>query len=136
MRRVITGLLAMVGLVPAGRHQVLAQQLEQAKKTAHDWKAKASESMARVGKLEADLKQQTRHAQKSELYLTKMRERREEVQSLRTRLAEAERELMVAREHLMAIEVKLDILEGAANVLDIRTRAAIAPQRNQTSARA
>jgi hypothetical protein len=65
-----------------------------------------------------------------------MRERREEVQSLRARLAEAERELMVAREHLMAIEVKLDILEGAANVLDVRTRAAIAPQRNQTSARA
>jgi len=89
--------------------------------------------MARAGKLEADLKQQTRHAQRSELYVTKMRERRE---SLRTRLIEAERELMVAREHLMAIEVKLDILEGAANVLDVRTRAAISQPHNQTSARA
>lgn len=136
MRRVISGLLAMFGLVPAGRHQVLAEQVEQAKRAAHEWKAKASESMARVVKLEADLKQQTRHAQKSELYLAKMRERREEIQNLRTRLAEAERELMVAREHLMAIEVKLDILEGAANVLDVRTRAAISAQHNQTSARA
>jgi predicted RNase H-like nuclease (RuvC/YqgF family) len=126
----------MVGLVTARRHQALMEQVEQAKSAAHEWKAKASESLARVRTLEADLKQQTRHAQKSELYLTKMRERREEVQSLRTRLAEAERELMVAREHLMAIEVKLDILEGAANVLDVRTRAAIAQRNNQTSARA
>jgi hypothetical protein len=128
MRRVISGLLATVGLVPARRHQVLAEQVEEAKRAAHEWKAKASQSMARVAQLEADLKTQTRYAQKSEIYLTKMRERREEIQSLRTRLAEAERELMVAREHLMAIEVKLDILEGAANVLDVRTRAAISKQ--------
>ena len=30
--------------------------------------------------------------------------------------------LALAREQLTAIEVKLDILEGAANVLDARTR--------------
>ena len=132
MKRMISGLLAMFGLVPARRHQLLEERVEQAKRAAQEWKARAGESMARAGKLEADLKQQTRHAQRSELYVTKMRERRE---SLRTRLIEAERELMVAREHLMAIEVKLDILEGAANVLDVRTRAAIS-QHNQTSARA
>jgi predicted RNase H-like nuclease (RuvC/YqgF family) len=136
MKRVISGLLSMVGLVPARRYQVLVDQVEQAKSAAHEWKAKAGQSMARVRELEADIKQQTRQAQKSELYLSKMRERREEVQSLRTRLAEAERELMVAREHLMAIEVKLDILEGAANVLDVRTRAAISRPHNETSARA
>jgi len=129
----ISGLLAMFGLVPARRHQLLEERVEQAKRAAQEWKARASESMARAGKLEADLKQQTRHAQRSELYVTKMRERRE---SLRTRLIEAERELMVAREHLMAIEVKLDILEGAATVLDVRTRAAISQPHNQTSARA
>ena len=122
MKRMISGLLAMFGLVPARRHQLLEERVEQAKRAAQEWKARASESMARAGKLEADLKQQTRHAQRSELYVTKMRERRE---SLRTRLIEAERELMVAREHLMAIEVKLDILEGAANVLDVRTRSTI-----------
>jgi hypothetical protein len=31
----------------------------------------------------------------------------------------------MAREHLMLVDVKLDILEGAANVLDVRTRSAI-----------
>jgi hypothetical protein len=40
----------------------------------------------------------------------------------------------MAREHLMAIEVKLDILEGAANVLDVRTRTAIGKQPRQTGA--
>jgi len=35
--------------------------------------------------------------------------------------------LSMARDHLMAIEAKLDILEGAANVLDLRTRRHVIP---------
>ena len=49
---------------------------------------------------------------------------------------ETERELMVARDHLMAIEVKLDILEGAANVLDRRTRITAPQDQHESSARA
>jgi hypothetical protein len=45
---------------------------------------------------------------------------------LQNRLDVAEQELVAVREHLMAIEVKLDILEGAANVLDGRTRTVLA----------
>ena len=45
---------------------------------------------------------------------------------MQTRLAETDRALTLGREHLNAIEVKLEILEGAANVLDARTR--VAPQ--------
>jgi hypothetical protein len=41
---------------------------------------------------------------------------------------------MAAREHLMAIEVKRDSLEGAANVLDLRTPAAISKRHTETSA--
>ena len=58
------------------------------------------------------------------------------VKMLRDRLAETERELMVARDHLMAIEVKLDILEGAANVLDRRTRITAPQDQHESSARA
>jgi hypothetical protein len=43
---------------------------------------------------------------------------------------------MVARDHLMAIEVKLDILEGAANVLDRRTRITAPQDQHESSARA
>jgi chromosome segregation ATPase len=42
---------------------------------------------------------------------------------LEQRVAAALQELQLARESLAAVEVKLDILEGAANVLDGRTRA-------------
>ena len=49
-------------------------------------------------------------------------ERAAELTTLRKHLDESEQELTIAREQLMAIEVKLDILEGAANVLDARTR--------------
>jgi chromosome segregation ATPase len=45
-----------------------------------------------------------------------------EVTTLEQRVVAAVEELRTAREALAAIEVKLDILEGAANVLDSRTR--------------
>lgn len=43
-------------------------------------------------------------------------------QSMETRVTAATHDLDIAREYLMGIEVKLDILEGAANVLDTRLR--------------
>ncbi len=46
------------------------------------------------------------------------------VENMQQRLIAAEQDLTIARESLMAVEVKLDILEGAANVLDVRTRTA------------
>lgn len=50
-----------------------------------------------------------------------------EGESMEARVTTAVRELEIAREYLMAIEVKLDILEGAANVLDTRMRTAGSP---------
>jgi hypothetical protein len=63
---------------------------------------------------------------KTKAAATKARDRQVDLESLQARLQHAERELAGAREHLMVIEVKLDILEGAANVLDARTRTAVA----------
>lgn len=47
---------------------------------------------------------------------------RARLQSSRAKLEEAERAAATAHEHLMAMEVKLDLLEAAAQVLDARTR--------------
>jgi hypothetical protein len=55
---------------------------------------------------------------------------------LQERLAVAERDLVTAREQLMAVEVKLDILEGAANVLDTRMRSTISRQHSGSGASA
>jgi chromosome segregation ATPase len=136
MKRLISRLLALFGLVSARRYEALAEQAKQARGAAEEWKAKAAESVARAKALEADVNHRTRQAEKSEVSLARLRQRNEDIDGLRARLADAEHKLMVAREHLMAIEVKLDILEGAANVLDIRTRAAISQPHSQTSARA
>jgi chromosome segregation ATPase len=47
---------------------------------------------------------------------------RARLQGSRAKLEEAERAATTANEHLMAMEVKLDLLEAAIRVLDLRTR--------------
>ena len=59
--------------------------------------------------------------------------RRSDFEAMQQRLKHTERELAIARESLMAVEVKLDILEGAANVLDARTRDVLAEQNVETT---
>ena len=71
------------------------------------------EGAAPVGKLE---RLQTRIGDLSD-------KRARDAADLRAHLANAQRDLTHAREHLMLIDTKLDILEGAATVLDNRTRA-------------
>ena len=58
----------------------------------------------------------------------RLRLREAEFDKIGEQLTETERALAITREQLMAIEVKLDILEGAANVLDARTRSSIERQ--------
>ena len=60
-------------------------------------------------------------------------QRRSDFEALQQRLKTTERELAIARESLMAVEVKLDILEGAANVLDGRTRDVLAERNVETT---
>jgi chromosome segregation ATPase len=121
----------------AGR---LAQQLEETKADSRGWKGKTEEATSALKKAqdaaataqkqlrqaEKQRDEQSRNARKLKDESDKLRKLQEaraaELALLKQRLAESERDLIVAREQLMAIEVKLDILEGAANVLDGRTR--------------
>ncbi|HEY1303426.1 MAG TPA: hypothetical protein VGF24_07765 [Vicinamibacterales bacterium] len=93
----------------------LEQQLETSREDSRGWKAKADqahEALKQVQSIAAETRQKLERAEA----------RAVDLQALQQRLAESERALTIAREQLMAIEVKLDILEGAANVLDARTR--------------
>jgi len=134
MKRFLSGLLVSFGLVSARRYDALFRQVEGLKTGSLEWKRKAGEAIAQVRSLEAELRRQTQLAAKLQAWNDQHRQRHDDVGKLRARLADAERELMVARDHLMAIEVKLDILEGAANVLDLRTRAAVSRLRSGTGA--
>jgi chromosome segregation ATPase len=48
--------------------------------------------------------------------------RQEKLNDLREKVVAADRSIRIGRDHLMAIEVKLDVVEGAVNVLDRRFR--------------
>lgn len=120
--------LKRLAVVPVRQYDALAEKLRKAearaeaterklanrRDDARAWKAKAAAASRRLKQAEADI---AAHGKTSD--------------SIRGRLMAAERELAIAREHLMTIEMKLDVLEGAAAVLDRRTRA-IFEKREQT----
>ena len=150
MRRLLSGLLEAIGLVTLRRHQLTIKQLRDAESRAKKLEAHVNEIQAHANaqskamKTEiADaakaLKVKERELAKQAQRIDKLREavehanrRRGDVQGMLKRLIEAEQELAAARNHLMVVEVKLDILEGAANVLDARTRTAPAQQPGAT----
>ena len=117
--------MALCGLVPAPRYDSLAQQFDEAHHSAHTWKTRAGEALARVKSLEGELERQARLLKETRSEVEKRRQAECDAATLRDQLGATQKELVLAREHLMAIEVKLDILEGAANVLDARTRVVI-----------
>ena len=107
----------------------LAQLLEETKADSRQWKDKAVQASVAlkaaqeaVAVAERQLRLAEKQREEAEKHRRSEQDRTAELALLQERLAESERELSVAREQLMAIEVKLDILEGAANVLDGRTR--------------
>jgi len=129
VKRLVIKLLAAVGLAPARRYAMASRQAHELAVEVRVWKKRATKSDARVRELEQQLKDQihrlkeARAAAEKKANLTGRDQA--EWKAMQSRLAESERALAIAREQLMAIEVKLDILEGAANVLDARTRSAV-----------
>jgi uncharacterized protein HemX len=132
--------------------KTLTKVIDAQKAEARTWRTKAEELAQRLKAIEKDEPRRAREAEKLKLELEKRGEGQQRevarlaaevdrlkkqnvaLEALRAKLAETEHSLGLAREHLMAIDVKLDILEGAANVLDSRTRAVVAQQAGETNA--
>lgn len=122
--------LARVGLVPRrqfeqtkralGEAQAQVRRLEKSAdeltKNFAAAKSKAHDAVLRAKQAEHDVKRLEKQVAERE------HEASTQTANVRQRLDAAERELALAREQLMLVEVKLDVLEGAANVLDLRTR--------------
>lgn len=136
MRRLVAAVLAAFGLVSARRFDALSRAYDSLKAVNAEWRKRASDAATQQRSLEAEVKRQSHLVAKLRSSIEKGRQRQDDIKKLRLRLADAERELMVARDHLMAIEVKLDILEGTANVLDKRTRSAAPRDQQETGAHA
>jgi chromosome segregation ATPase len=115
------------------RAEETARSLSRAKEDAAHHAARAQKLQARLEKEVTRLEEHVardrrRHEMKDQVYST-------ELETLKHRLDSTQRDLTATRESLMTVDVKLDILEGAANVLDVRTRAII-EQREPSTQRA
>lgn len=113
-----------------GKIAELKEALEVARADSRAWKAKVEEVTGRLTQMrEDDSAKHTKRAAKAMEELERVRAREEKhrllIAELREKSLASERALRIAREQLMAIEVKLDIIEGAITVLDNRTRAAL-----------
>jgi chromosome segregation ATPase len=147
MKTAIKGLLATVRLAPASQVEHLADQAKRATvrlseleermaklradvetwkghheasaKAAAEWKHAASTAAERTERSSVQAK---RAEASAEEWKARALALKEQLHTLRGRLSHASHATTLAREHLMATEVKLDLIEAAVQVLDTRTR--------------
>lgn len=147
---VIKTLLEHLGFVRASRYRSVVDRLSRSearveagaaesaklRERARDWKARADAAQQRLADVTAEGRQRDAELRalssqfqrcNDEQHLLRKQLVEQAVQaadltSLQQRLDDEQRQLAAARDELMAIDVKLDILEGAANVIDVRLR--------------
>lgn len=117
-----------VAKIQARSKAQLEQQVNESRAQSKTLKSEIADAAKALKLKERELVKQSRRVDKLRKAVEQANRRRGDVESLMKRLIEAEQELAAARNHLMVVEVKLDILEGAANVLDARTRTTPAQQ--------
>ena len=110
----------------------MSRRLRDLTRDRDDWKKRAVKASRRERTIAEHARELARQLKKLQRHTRPLAEG--DLAVMQTRLAETERALTLAREHLNAIEVKLEILEGAANVLDARTRVAPQHRPDQTGA--
>jgi predicted nucleic acid-binding Zn-ribbon protein len=146
MRELIQKILGAFGLVTSGRHALVLARMKEIEgkyRTALHWRARAEQADQVVGEarqqvkaLTAELRQAGKARLSAERALAKANQRLAELDDLRQKVLDTNRELAVAREHLMSVEVKLDVLEGAANILDSRSRLVVSTVTGERGSRA
>lgn len=124
----ITQLEREVTRIQASSKAQLEQQVNESRAQSKTLKTEIADAAKALKSKERELFKQSRRVDKLRKSVEQSNRHRADLESLLKRLIEAEQELAAARNHLMVVEVKLDILEGAANVLDARTRTTTAQQ--------
>jgi chromosome segregation ATPase len=103
------------------------QRLEAARQDATHWKERAAEANGRIAAATQDVE---RWKSKDSGHLEELAT----VQDKLARLKQAEQVIELTRGHLLTMETKLDVLEGAITVLDQRTRDSVErPARERTA---
>lgn len=92
---------------------------QEAADSAAQWKKAASEAQAALERARRDA---DAHKGQAEHWKARADSSSAQIRELKERLDETRRVTTVARQHLMATETKLDLIETAIQVLDARTR--------------
>lgn len=149
MKMTIRRALAGVGLATAGQIQradaesrqmservrSLEDRIAKLRADADTWKQRSEDVAAKLrewkelaAQAEADAERMRAGAEHAKARASEWKGRAEvfekEKRDLRARLEEAQRAATVARDYVMATEAKLDLIEAAIQVLDLRTREA------------
>lgn len=149
MKTIILKLLALLGLAPAthvaqataragkaaDRVARLEERLARLSDDRDRWKQQHQEAASALGEAKRAARRAEDDAARARAEAAAARSQNDqwrsradaltrELHDLRERLDESRRIGALAREHLMATEVKLDLIEAAIQVLDTRTRAA------------
>jgi chromosome segregation ATPase len=131
---ILAKLATLLGVVSSRRYAAVQARVDDLRTEAKVWKKQTEKLTARAEKAEAELKRHVQLLKRARVDIERLGQRETEFDQVHNQLTTTERALAVAREQLMAIEVKMDILEGAANVLDARTRSATQRHPDKTSA--
>jgi chromosome segregation ATPase len=114
----------------------LKHLVEQTRGEVQTWKSKLHEATAHYERQRQSEREQyeartTKLEERAQRAAAKLAERdaarQEKLAELRDKVVAADRSVRIGRDHLMAIEVKLDVIEGAVNVLDRRYRTIARP---------
>ena len=149
MKRLILRLLALLRLAPAShvdlaraqarrvadRTERVEAQLSKLRADRDAWKQSHHEMIAAVAEWKEAAASATEDAKRAKAETERLRGQADDwrtraealttqLRELRERLEESRRVGSLAREHLMATEAKLDLIEAAIHVLDGRTREA------------
>jgi chromosome segregation ATPase len=104
----------------------IEERLAAARADAEGWKRRYEDSSRQSADYKAAAAHDEKNAERATTAAAQSKDRAEalaaEVRELKERLREAHRVTATAREHLMATETKLDLIEAAIQVLDTRTR--------------
>jgi chromosome segregation ATPase len=101
------------------------QRYEDASKAAAEWKHTAVDARTSAERTAGKLEHARAHVDE---WKSRAEALATQVRDLKERLDETRRVTTVARQHLMATEVKLDLIEAAVQVLDARTREGALPR--------
>lgn len=118
-------LLELFGLARSGHLRSLANQVESQKARTAELRTQLEKARGEVDHWKARAEETAKRLAAAELETERWKEKQLGLRAKFEQLSTAEQHYTLAREHMLSLETKLDIVEGAIDAIDRRTRAVL-----------